>query len=130
MALVILDTFFVSFSVIFNEAPSGRDIDAKITPWSSSGTRELGIIRAILTVAPRKSRNIIHTINARLRKKRTPAEYAFVIESKNELNHLNRKNLLFSLCGFRISEHIAGVSVRATKPEITTDVAIVMANCL
>ena len=50
-------------------------------------------------------------------------------ESKNELNHLKRK-ISFSFLGFSRMAHIAGVSVSATNPEMMTEVAIVIANCL
>ncbi len=70
------------------------------------------------------------TIIVRLSKNLTPAEYAFVIESKNELNQRKMKNFSLSFFGLSISAHIAGVRVSATNPEITTDVAMVIANCL
>ena len=55
--------------------------------------------------------------------------YFFVIHVKKRLNEANIPLLGSSRC-FSINPDIAGVSVRATIPEIVTEMTIVMANCL
>ncbi len=102
-------------------------------PLSSDGTKPVGII---VNKNPEIPEIIIRNTTHHLMRwfkyaKRTP--YQLTMRSNVALNHW--KNLkrpwAFSvgLCTRRIDAHIAGVSVNATKAEMTTDTAIVNANC-
>ena len=65
------------------------------------------------------------------RKNLTPAIYQLVTLSKKLLNHLKRPEGSRCACsGLIISAHKAGVSVKATSAEISTETAIVTENCL
>ena len=46
------------------------------------------------------------------------------------LNHTKRKNVVFLWSSFNKDAQRDGVNVNATKPEITIEITIVMANCL
>ena len=74
MPWAIFITLSVSFWVIFRDAPSGRDMEDIMIPWSSSGTRDEGTIINIFAVTPTKRTNMRITIMVLLRKNFTPAE--------------------------------------------------------
>ena len=62
---------------------------------------------------------------------RTVLTYACVMREKPALKATKKRGvLLASVLPFRSREQRAGVSVRATIPESTTETEIVMANCL
>ena len=105
-------------------------------PWSSSGTNAPGVSLNINTVA-----TIIEPIVKQedltcLVKNETVATYLSVRLAKALSNHtknlfsLNLIRFAFCLLLSRKITHKAGVKVKAQTPEITTETAIVIANCL
>ena len=97
-------------------------------PWSSSGTRAVGTRSNRPHVAASRAAMRLSVSRLERRKTLTPAVKPSVTLAKNALNHL--KNPLGSWVDLRIrSTHRAGVRVRATMPEMMTEMAMVMANC-
>lgn len=109
-------------------APSGMVINAIRYPWSSSGTSPPGTRSNTPPMPTSTSTNSPTASRLRRSSSFTMLTYFPVSPSNHPLNL--RKKTLGSPCpGLSSRAHRAGVKVRATAPEMTTDTAMVMANC-
>ena len=136
MPLICFSSFIISFSVPTVrcvEAPSGRLKVMMTRPSSSVGRKPLGLLRNSRKAPTTMHTRMTTTKRECLMPRCTPLPY-FSVTRPNQL--LNLKNSLsrpreFSsrLLGFSSSTHRAGVSDKATKAEISTEMAMVMANC-
>src|SRR5690554_5689621 len=131
---------FLSEIYFFFQAEEGiRDADVtgvqtcalpilmKAMPWSSWGTSPEGIAFIRKTVPPSMAANSSTPTTACRSSQSTTAEKLAVSLSKPASNQRNTVSCLPSWPSNRA--HMAGVRVSATIPEITTDTAIVIANC-
>ena len=97
-------------------------------PWSSSGSKLEGTILNRPTAPPQMSSKA--NTAAGMRRIKKPAQPVYVLVTlANHWSNLKKNPLVRGFISFSNSAHNAGVSVKATRPEITTDTAMVMANC-
>ena len=108
--------------------PSGRRIAMRTMPWSSRGMNAVGVrsrsCQPPAQAAARRSAEITRCLSARRtrpRNRKVKRASAWLKSTKTRAGS--------PFAGLSRSAQSAGVSVRATKPEITTETAIVTANC-
>ena len=104
-------------------------IPAKTEPWSSFGTKAVGIVRKSWKMARTRTARTANATPIRLMTRVTASPNITVIRSTPRLNQAKKP-----FCGgvrcFSMRAHIAGVSVSAMNPERATEITIVIANCL
>ena len=124
----MLSILSITLSVLSKEEPGSSMTEVIIIPWSSSGTSEVGVILNKAAKSTTITAKTLKEITVCLTKNAAPDTYLSV-SAANFLSNQAKKPV--SLCsGFlNINTVKAGVRVKATRPDITTDTAIVIANC-
>ena len=93
------------------------------------GTKLVGVVRNRCTSPQISTASTKKASVMRLIMNTTASPKARVNRSKRRLNHAKGPRWGGVAC-LSIRPHMAGVRVRATKPERATEITIVMANCL
>src|ERR1035437_1582722 len=113
--------------------PSGSSNVIKILTSSSSGIKPVGLFLNSINVTTNKRSRPINTYLPALMLFLSPSEYDAVIFRNHWLNlrkyFAGPFEFLLRFEGFKSKRHKAGVSDKATKAEISTEIAIVIANC-
>ncbi len=116
------------FSVRCSDAASGRMMEPMRYPWSSAGTKDVGTRQKSRPTIANTTRPAMSESVRRASAVSTPRRKNLVVLSNATLKGWK----IFDSWspGFSSSAQSAGVSVNATKPEITTATVTVTANCL
>ena len=119
----------VTIRVRSNVAPSGSSNSILKYPWSSMGRKLVGIMRWINRMAINTMPNVLSTRRGCFTMCLMSPTYLWLPIASHLLI---RRNMifffLFGSSGFRISEHMTGLSVKATTVDSNTDTTMVTVN--